>query len=364
MKRKLNKTAVKMAKPEENRKSQKFFDGGGLYLLVNWITDRHDPKQRSLAKYWRYKYHFAGKEKLYAIGHYPDLSLDDARDIHMQLRALLAKGIDPAQWKRDQEAERRRVANNSFEKLTRLWFEGYKNTVSEATAKRNIRRLEVYAFNRFGKRAVDTIRPREILEHLDTIKGTTRGGTRDKVKVLIGQVFDYAVLHEYCSQNPVRLLGRNAIQYTPTKPHASITSPDEVGEFWYKVNHALDGSFEAKHALKLTALVFLRASELAGAEWSEIDLDDARWTVPATRLKLTKQGKADPNNNRTIYLSRQAVQIFQDLYPVTGNRQHVFASPMNRKKPIVPDSIRKGIRRLGYGNDDLTSHGLRATAKP
>lgn len=60
---KLNARQVETAKPKD--KAYKLADGGGLYLLVNTNGSR----------YWRLKYRFAGKEKLLALGVYPDVSL-------------------------------------------------------------------------------------------------------------------------------------------------------------------------------------------------------------------------------------------------------------------------------------------------
>ncbi len=72
-------------------KRQTMFDGGGLYLCV----------EQSGGKLWRMKYRFGGKEKLLSFGKYPDVSLNDARELREEARKLLAEGIDPAEVKRN-----------------------------------------------------------------------------------------------------------------------------------------------------------------------------------------------------------------------------------------------------------------------
>ncbi|UJS24040.1 Arm DNA-binding domain-containing protein [Thiothrix winogradskyi] len=86
MKRSLNDTAVKNAKPKD--KEYKLSDGGGLYLLV----------KPNGSKLWHYKYKLQ-KEKVLSIGSYPEISLKDARLLHEEARALWARGVDPSQHK-------------------------------------------------------------------------------------------------------------------------------------------------------------------------------------------------------------------------------------------------------------------------
>jgi hypothetical protein len=79
----LTELEIKKAKPET--KAYKLIDGGGLFLLVHTNGGR----------YWRLRYRVGGKEKLLAIGVYPDVSLSEARERREQARKLLANGADP-----------------------------------------------------------------------------------------------------------------------------------------------------------------------------------------------------------------------------------------------------------------------------
>ena len=84
----LTDAKIKTAKPTD--KNQKLSDGQGLFLLI----------KPSGGKYWRMKYRFSNKEKLLAIGVYPDVSLANARKAKEQARSLLAEGIDPMAHKK------------------------------------------------------------------------------------------------------------------------------------------------------------------------------------------------------------------------------------------------------------------------
>ncbi|HHA1600176.1 TPA: Arm DNA-binding domain-containing protein, partial [Enterobacter hormaechei subsp. xiangfangensis] len=88
---KLNARQVDTAKPKD--KPYKLADGGGLYLLVN----------PNGARYWRLKYRVAGKEKLLALGVYPDVTLADARAKRDEAKRGIAGGIDPNEAKREEK---------------------------------------------------------------------------------------------------------------------------------------------------------------------------------------------------------------------------------------------------------------------
>jgi Arm DNA-binding domain len=105
------KTAHRSAKAKLD-KPFKLADGQGLYLYVK-------PGIKDWSKYWRLKYRFAGKEKLLALGQYPDVTLDQARQRRDEARKLIADGIDPGENKKAVKASRLALAENSFEVIAR-----------------------------------------------------------------------------------------------------------------------------------------------------------------------------------------------------------------------------------------------------
>ena len=105
----LTDTAIRNAKPKE--KPYKLTDGRGLYLLVN-----------KSGKYFRWDYRFGGKRKTLALGVYPDLKLKEVREKHEDLRRLLARDLDPMEYKKQVKAEIHAETTNSFEAVAREWF--------------------------------------------------------------------------------------------------------------------------------------------------------------------------------------------------------------------------------------------------
>ena len=97
---------IKGAKPKS--RAMKLADGRGLYLLL----------MPNNARYWRFKYRFAGKERLLALGVYPKVSLGSAREQRDGARAFLSQGIDPISVRR--EAAREHIQAASLAPLLRL----------------------------------------------------------------------------------------------------------------------------------------------------------------------------------------------------------------------------------------------------
>ncbi|WP_206423286.1 integrase arm-type DNA-binding domain-containing protein [Arcobacter peruensis] len=133
----LTATQIKTAKAKE--KDYKLFDGGGLFLLV----------AKTGGKRWRLKYRFNNKEKVIALGTYPNFSLKDVRAIRDEYKSLVAKGIDPNELKKQVKKEAEIIEKkreNTFYKVSQEWHENYKSEVSENYHIKLGRALENYVY--------------------------------------------------------------------------------------------------------------------------------------------------------------------------------------------------------------------------
>jgi integrase len=100
--------------------------------------------------------------------------------------------------------------------------------------------------------------------------------------------------------------------------------------------------------------LFPRPGELRAARWLEFDLDRAVWSIPAERAKMRRPHR--------IPLPTQAVEVLRDLHRLTGAGEMVFPSVGNARKPLSENTLNAAIRRMGFGKEELTAHGFRATA--
>ena len=335
-------TTIRKVKAEE--KPKKLSDDKGLYLLVN----------PNGTKLWRYKYRIDGKEKLLALGAYPDVSLADAREKRDEARKLLANGQDPSEVKKAQKASRLDRAANSFEVVARRWHAKGEAKWSESYSKKVIQLLERDLFPWIGAKPVADLEAPEFLTVARRLEARGIVDTAHRAMQLCGQIMRFAVQEGLATRNPVSDL-RGALESVKTEHMASVTDPARVGEI-LRMFEGFRGSYQVMQALKLAPLVFTRPGELRQAKWKDIDLDAALWSIPAEAMKMREP--------HLVPLSSQAVEILRDMHPFSSHLEYVFPGGRDPKRPMSDAAINAAIRRLGIDTrNELTGHGFRAMAR-
>lgn len=336
----LTDTTIRNTKPGE--KPQKLFDGGGLFLLITAAGQR----------YWRLKYRIAGKEKLLALGVYPDVSLAVARKKRDEAREKLAAGIDPGEAKKADKRAVRIAAANSFESVALAWMEERRPYVEPAQYDKTLARFKNDAFPWLGKRPISEIQAPEILEVLKRVDSRGARFTAHRLRGEISRVFRYGIKEGFCKSDPARdLVG--AIPPAQTEHFASITEPTKVGEM-LRAFDGFTGTFPVLCALKLAPMLFVRPGELRQAEWSEIDLDKGEWRYHVSKTKT----------EHLVPLATQAAAILRELYALTGAGRYVFPGARDRHRPMSEAAVNAALRRLGYDTrTEITGHGFRAMAR-
>lgn len=333
----LTDTALKHLKPAE--KPYKRFDERGLYVEV----------YPSKGKLWRYKYRFEGKEKRLSLGAYPDVPLAMARDRRDEARRLLAQGIDPS---KQRKADRAESSSTSFEAVAREWYSRYSVSWSESHADRVLRDLERDIFPWIGTQPVNNITAPELLVVLRRVEHRGAVETAHREMQVCGQVFRYGIATSQATHNPAADI-RGALAPVKKKNFASLRDPKAVGDLLRAID-IYQGAFPTLCALRLAPLVFVRPGELRRAEWSQINLDDAEWRIPAEKMKARQP--------HIVPLSNQAVAILKELQPLTGSGRYVFPGVRSRQRPMSENTVNAALRRLGYTKDQMTGHGFRSMA--
>lgn len=332
---KLTVLKVKAAQPG------KHFDGGGLFLHV---TDA--------GRYWRMKYRYAGKEKLLALGVYPEVGLSEARQRRDAARTVLRGGNDPALVKRDRKVANVLAAGNTFAAIGEEWLKKQKSRMAEATYTKAVWTLSDLVNPWIGHRPVTEIDAPEMLKLLRRIEERGAHETAHRTKQRCAQIFRYAIATGRAKHDPTADL-RGALAPVVSKSRAAITDPMKVGELLRAID-GYTGGLIAKSALRLAPLVFVRPGELRQAEWSEFDLDNALWRIPASKMKM--------RNEHIVPLPSQAVDILRELQPLTSRSRYVFPGERSASRPMSENTVNAALRRLGFDKDTMTGHGFRAMA--
>ena len=335
---------VRTAKPQA--KDYKLTDGEGLFLLV----------AISGGKRWRLKYRFGGKEKLLALGTYPDVSLLEARNKRHEARNQLAHGIDPGGERKalkQTEHEKQEIIENSFEIVAREWHTKFSGQWTEGHAVTIMSRLERDVFPWLGTKPVSEVRPVDLLAVLRRIEGRGALETAHRVRTIAGQVLRYAVATGRAERDAAADL-RGALPPTQERHHAAITDPKEVAELLRAID-GFKGTFHVKCALKLSPMLFVRPGELRQMEWAEINFEEERWNIPAEKMKMKIP--------HIVPLCKQAITILKELQPLTGFGKYVFPCHRSPLRPMTNNAINAALRRMGYTSEDQTGHGFRAMAR-
>lgn len=345
----LSDTQIRVTKPGE--KPVRLYDERGLYLEITTNGGR----------WWRFKYRFAGKEKLLSMGTYPDTPLKAARDRRDRARALLEEGVDPSEARRAEKASRSEVVVNGFEAVAREWHATiHLGQVSAGHAARTLIRLEQDVFPWLGGLPVGEIKAPQLLQAVRRIEARGAIETAHRALQACGQVFRYAIATGRAERDPTPDL-RGALKPVLVQHMAAITDPKRAGDLLRAID-SYKGMPITRAALQLAPLVFVRPGELRKAEWVEFDLDAAQWRIPAVRMKRTKQEKLS-GTAHVVPLSRQALAILRELHPLTGHGRYLFPSPRTGERPMSDNGVLSALRRMGFPSDEMTGHGFRAMAR-
>ncbi len=338
----LDALKVKRAICPPDKRQVKLYDTKGLFLLV----------RANGSKLWRFRYKFAGKEKLLALGSYPGVSLKDARDLAEEARAKLTLGIDPAVERT--ESRRKAAEQDSFEAVARAWMEVRRASWTPRHEAKLRRWLEADVFPWLGYRDPNDIEGADVLAVLRRIEAADHIEKAHRVKTVIQRVFAYAMTHGLARRNPAKDFKASDAMASPVVRHrAAIKTPREAGALMRAIAD-YQGDFSVRCGLQMLAYTFVRPGELRFAEWQEFDLEEATWRIPAEKMKMRRP--------HIVPLARQVLAILHELQPLTGRGRYLFPSMRTQARPVSENTFNAALRRMGYSKDEMCSHGFRGMA--
>ena len=331
---------IQAAKPRE--KAYKLADGGGLYLLI----------QPSGSKLWRLKYRHHGAERLLSFGPYPQVSIADARSRREEAKELRSQGVDPAVQKKLDRIAAETAARNTFGLVVAEFLSNLEESGAAASTMSKNRWILEDLAKPLANRPIAEITAAEILDLLKRIEKSGRRETARRLRGVMGSVFRLAVVTLRAPADPTQALA-GALLRANSKPRAAITEERKLGGLLRAIDD-YDGWPTIKAALKFLALTFARPGEVRGARRDEILFDKSTWRIPSERTKTRR-----PHD---VPLSRQALDVIQDMWPLSDDAELLFPSIRSASKPLSENALNAALRRMGFGPDEMTAHGFRATA--
>lgn len=322
-------------------------DGRGLYLQVI----------ETGAKSWLYRFKHYDRERWMGLGPYPDVSLAAARAAALRCRELRRQGVDPIEQRRAEQAAARVAAAKSlnFRSCASAYVAAHKaGWRNPKHAAQWTSTLDTYVHPVMGDLAaadIDTALVLKVLEPVWSAKPETATRVRQRMEA----VLDWATARGYrTGENPARWRGHldkllpkrskvQRVQHHVAMPYADI--PD----FFAALRSRRTWS---ARALCFTILTAARSSEVRGAAWSEVDLANGVWTVPAERTKAHR-----PHRVPLSHLARAVLREAREAR--TGDCVLVFPGERHGR-PMSENTMRKYLQEdMGYA--ELTVHGFRSS---
>lgn len=327
-------TATEVKGARTSGEAYKLSDSGGLYLHVTATG----------SKLWRYQYRIDGKQKLLALGQFPDRSLAEAREVHQQARKLVAGGIDPSAQRQAQKQAQRTAVETSFESMSALWLSLHKTKSVTKHYTTTKGRLVNHILPLIGGIDCKEMKRALVVSFAKQIEQDHGRETADRCLMVVRQVLNYAADHGHIEANVASGIKPDSIFEGHNNDiqtnHARV--PLEELPTLLRDIEAYSGKQLTVLAMKLMALTLLRTSELTGLTWSEIDWDEKVIRIPAERMKANKP--------HTVPLSRQALEILTILKQMNGSQAYVC--------PLSNMAILMALARMGYKGRQ-TGHGFR-----
>ncbi len=334
----LTDARIRNAKRDES--PYKLSDGGGLFLAVHPTG----------AKCWRYRYRIAGRENLFAIGEYPELTLQQARAERDRARELVKSGIHPAAQRRAHKLVTAKQAADTFEAVAKEWIEENKKGWSAYYLSQVETVLASDVYPDVGRLPIKTVKAAHLLAILKRVAGRGAPSIALLIRQWSSAIFRYAVVTLRADHDPAAAL-KGAVTKPKTK-HKHALKQSELPAFLGKLE-AAQSTPQINIALRLLLLTFVRPKELREACWSEFDLERSVWEIPLERMKM--------DTPHIVPLSSQAVALLKRLKAIDGSRPLLFPNLRDPRRCMSPTTLNRCLERMGYAGY-FSAHAFRATA--
>ena len=306
--------------------------GLGLSLLVKPTTSGR------VSRSWAQRLRIDGQPANIGLGGFPIVTLARARALALANARIAEQGDDP---------RRKPQATPTFEEGLELTIEvlrpGWRNARTEAILRHT---MTEYVLPHIGKRPIDAITPADVLSFLAPV-AVAKPAVAKKAKMGLSQTFKWAIAQGLRSDNPADSNIAPAMPKLTTRAHFRALPFGEVAGALQIVANS-NAWLGTKLAFRFLVLTAARSGEVRGATWDEIDLEAATWTIPAARMKSAREHR--------IPLSVQALEVLEEVRPLSGGEGLVFPSPTDRA--LTDSTISKLIRENGI---QAVPHGFRSS---
>jgi len=274
-------------------------------------------------------YSFGGRRRRYTLGRVGELAIDEAREEARRLRGVIRQGRDPGTEEKAARAAAKVAATpKTFSEIVELYE---KRVLASKRRGRQARMtIELHLMPHWKDMPLTSITRAHVLERVETLVDNEKLEMARGVFQICRRLFNWAISrgtfgieNSPCEKlRPTDIIGERA-------PRERILTDRE----WRALFRAVQGlGYPYQPIIELLALTGLRRNEVAEAHWNEFDFDQARWTIPSSRMKSDRPHVV-PLTPRMIEIVNSLPRKSEFLFPNDrGNRP--FSSFSSFKKKI------------------------------
>lgn len=308
-------------------------------------------------KFWHFRYAFEGKQNAISFGDYEHVSLADARSLARQANGMLAKGEDPRLLgKKGRKAVPPAPVQHPFEEVAREWFAQRKGSRDQEAERKWLRAFETKLFPAIGHIDVKTLgNDRELFGA--ALMNLKPAYTRNRMMGRVNSIMKMAKARGWADVNPTTEIRETAGPAPRVQHHKALEARD-LPEFLARIER-INGQPIVKLAMRFVILTAVRTTEVAYAEWKEIeglDSSEPLWRIPAVRFEGKYGMKA--RRPHLVPLSTAAVDVLQEAKALYPKSEIIFPSSRSDDGYLSENALLKLIERAGY-KGQATTHGMR-----
>lgn len=244
------------------------------------------------------------------MGVYPQVSLAQARAACNEAKALIARGVDPLEERKNKKAENApRSEQITFGSVAREWFKKNEETWAPGHIRTIRLRLNKYILPFIDNAPIANLKTVDYVRLISQIENRNLIETAKRVGQLCGQITRYARAIGVLEYDTAGGISATVKKIKETH-YAAITDPVEFGRLLLAIDD-YHGAPTTQYAIRIMPYVFVRSSELRGAKWTEIDFEKEEWIIPAERMKMKRP--------HVVPLAPQVIALFREAkaFPVT-----------------------------------------------
>lgn len=357
-------TELRISKAKPQAKAYRLADGNGLYLNISPAG----------LKSWIVRYKLPGRATATpaTIGHYPALTLADARIRAVEVQRDAKQGRETAGLRKvqratieadtaEQEAEaaaKAEAERATFRAVSGRWLAEKRPSWAAETYRKARLVVDQYLAPKLGDADMRALETKDVRPVLLEMAANTPQLAR-KARQYVGSIVEQAINEGLRPDESALRLARSLPSFRSGHMPAVTDDDGRLGE----VMRAIDahGNRVVRAALILASLTAMRSGVVASARWSEIDLDAAEWRIPGRNPDGSNRMKT--GQDFTTSLPAQAVEALREMHARSAGEEYVFPPQARQKTPhLSRDSLSKALRGMGFQGEH-TTHGFRASLR-